>query len=73
MLVFSIKLIDLLNSTFLSFRTFVTLQSKLLKKIMDNINVEKWLEILKTYASEYGFKVLGAILIWIVGSFIIKK
>ncbi len=40
---------------------------------MDNINVEKWMEILKTYASEYGFKILGAILIWIVGSFIIKK
>ena len=40
---------------------------------MDNINVEKWMEILKTYASEYGVKILGAILIWIVGSFIIKK
>jgi len=36
---------------------------------MENIEVEK----LITLASEYGLKVIGAILIWIIGSWVIKR
>lgn len=40
---------------------------------MENINVEKWTEMAITYGTDYGLKILGAILIWIIGSWIIKK
>ena len=36
---------------------------------LENIDTEKWLEL----AVEYGLKVLGAIVIWIIGSWVIKK
>ncbi|SEP73532.1 small conductance mechanosensitive channel [Hyunsoonleella jejuensis] len=36
---------------------------------LDNIDAEKWLEL----ATTYGLKILGAIVIWIVGSWVIKK
>ena len=36
---------------------------------LENIDTEKWLEL----ATTYGIKILGAIVIWIVGSWIIKK
>ena len=35
---------------------------------LENIDTEKWLEL----ATTYGIKILGAILIWIIGSWIIK-
>jgi len=34
-----------------------------------DFNIEKWMDL----ATEYGLKVLGAIVIWIIGSWIIKK
>ena len=37
------------------------------------MEIEKWTEKGLSYAAEYGIKVLGAIIIWIVGSWIIKK
>lgn len=40
---------------------------------MENIDVDKWMETLKAFGTEYGLKVLGAIVIWIVGSWIIKR
>ena len=36
---------------------------------LENIDTEKWLQL----ALDYGLKILGAILIWIIGSWIIKK
>ncbi|WOD42111.1 mechanosensitive ion channel family protein [Hwangdonia lutea] len=36
---------------------------------LENIDSEKWLEL----AINYGLKILGAILIWIIGSWLIKK
>tara|TARA_R110002049_G_scaffold213973_1_gene385499 strand:- start:14983 stop:15798 length:816 start_codon:yes stop_codon:yes gene_type:complete len=36
---------------------------------LENIDTEKWLEL----ALSYGLKIIGAILIWIIGSFVIKK
>ncbi len=36
---------------------------------LENIDTEKWLEL----ALEYGLKILGAVVIWIIGSFVIKK
>ena len=36
---------------------------------LENVDTEKWLEI----AMEYGLKIIGAILIWIIGSWVIKK
>ncbi|MHA7942140.1 mechanosensitive ion channel family protein [Formosa sp. 3Alg 14/1] len=36
---------------------------------LENIDAEKWLDL----GLEYGLKIIGAILIWIVGSWIIKK
>ena len=36
---------------------------------LENIDTEKWLDL----GLEYGVKIIGAILIWIVGSWIIKK
>ncbi|MGB5418886.1 mechanosensitive ion channel family protein [Algibacter sp.] len=35
---------------------------------LENIDTEKWLEL----ALEYGLKILGAIVIWIIGSWVIK-
>lgn len=37
------------------------------------MDLEKWLDKGIDFASEYGIKILGAIVIWIVGSWIIKK
>ena len=36
---------------------------------LENIDTEKWLDL----GLEYGVKIIGAILIWIIGSWIIKK
>ena len=36
---------------------------------LENIDTEKWLQL----ALDYGLKILGAILIWIIGSWVIKK
>jgi len=36
---------------------------------LENINAEKWIAL----ATEYGLKIIGAIAIWIIGSWIIKK
>lgn len=36
---------------------------------LENIDAEKWIEL----ALEYGLKILGAVVIWIVGSWVIKK
>ncbi|GAA3601970.1 mechanosensitive ion channel [Flavivirga amylovorans] len=36
---------------------------------LENIEVEKWLDL----ALEYGLNILGAIVIWIIGSWVIKK
>lgn len=40
---------------------------------MENINVGKWMDLAVSYGSEYGIKVLGAILIWIIGSWVIRR
>jgi len=36
---------------------------------LENINTEKWLQL----GLDYGLKILGAVVIWIIGSWIIKK
>ena len=36
---------------------------------LENINTEKWIAL----ATEYGIKIIGAIVIWIIGSWLIKK
>jgi small conductance mechanosensitive channel len=36
---------------------------------LENIDIEKWLDL----AANYGLKIIGAIIIWIIGSWIIKK
>ena len=36
---------------------------------LENIDTQKWIDL----ATEYGLKIIGAILIWIIGSWIIKK
>ena len=36
---------------------------------LENIDTEKWLDL----ATTYGLKILGAIVIWIIGSWVIKK
>tara|TARA_R110002050_G_scaffold57866_1_gene130095 strand:+ start:56 stop:871 length:816 start_codon:yes stop_codon:yes gene_type:complete len=36
---------------------------------LENINTEKWIEL----GLQYGLKIIGAILIWIIGSWVIKK
>lgn len=40
---------------------------------MENIDVDKWASLMIEHGSNYGFKVLGALAIWFVGSWIIKK
>ncbi len=40
---------------------------------MENIDVDKWMNKLIDFGSDYGLKVLGAILIWIIGSWVIKR
>ena len=37
------------------------------------MDIQKWLDLGFEFITEYGIKVLGAIVIWIVGSWIIKK
>jgi len=36
---------------------------------LENVDTEKWIEL----AVDYGLKIIGAILIWIIGSWVIKK
>lgn len=36
------------------------------------MNIEEILALVKTYAMEYGFKLIGAIAVWIIGSWVIK-
>ena len=36
---------------------------------LENINTEKWIAL----AAEYGVKIIGAIVLWIIGSWVIKK
>ena len=36
---------------------------------LENINTEKWLQL----ALDYGLKILGAVVIWIIGSWVIRK
>jgi len=36
---------------------------------LENIDTEKWLEL----ALQYGLKIIGAVVIWIIGSWVIKK
>ena len=40
---------------------------------MKNIDVDKLKTIFFDYGTEYGLKLLGGVLIWIIGSWIIKK
>ncbi len=40
---------------------------------MENIDIEKWMDTLTTLAKEYGIKILGAAIIWIIGIWIIKR
>ncbi|TYA55159.1 mechanosensitive ion channel family protein [Formosa maritima] len=37
------------------------------------MNIEKWTTLAIDLATEYGIKILGAIIIWIIGSWVIKK
>lgn len=37
------------------------------------MDLEKWIDIAQGFIMEYGIKVIGAIVIWIIGSWIIKK
>ncbi|MBX2828370.1 MAG: mechanosensitive ion channel [Flavobacteriaceae bacterium] len=37
------------------------------------MDLEKWIDKIVEYGSEYGLKVIGAIAIWIIGSWIIKR
>ncbi|WP_459212727.1 mechanosensitive ion channel family protein [Aquimarina rhabdastrellae] len=40
---------------------------------MENLDVQKWMDKGIDFASSYGLKVIGAIAIWIIGSWVIKK
>ena len=40
---------------------------------MENIDVEKWTQVGMDLATNYGLKIIAAIVVWIVGSWIIKK
>ncbi len=40
---------------------------------MENIDIEKWKTMFFDYGTEYGLKLIGAIIIWIIGSWVIKK
>jgi len=40
---------------------------------MDNIDFSKWSEKFIEYGTEYGLKIVGAIIIWIIGSWVIKR
>ncbi|MDO5972417.1 mechanosensitive ion channel [Flavivirga aquimarina] len=37
------------------------------------MDLERWLDIAQGFIMEYGIKVIGAIVIWIIGSWVIKK
>ncbi|MBV1887735.1 MAG: mechanosensitive ion channel [Urechidicola sp.] len=37
------------------------------------INLEKWMDKFLEFGTEYGLKILGAILLWVIGSWVIKK
>ncbi len=40
---------------------------------MENLDIQKWIDKGIDFASTYGLKIVGAIIIWIIGSWIIKK
>jgi len=40
---------------------------------MEKIDFQKWLDLLIEYGSDYGLKIIGAIIIWVVGTWVIKK
>lgn len=40
---------------------------------MENIDVQKWMDTFSALGKEYGLKLLGAILIWIIGNWLIKR
>jgi len=40
---------------------------------MENIDVNKWMDKIIEYGTEYGLKIVGAIIIFIIGSWIIKR
>ena len=40
---------------------------------MNNIDINEWKNLLLDYGTEYGLKLLGGILIWIIGTWLIKK
>ncbi len=40
---------------------------------MENIDWEKWIDKLVELGTEYGLKLLGAITIWIIGSWVIRR
>ena len=40
---------------------------------MNNIDISKWKNLLLDYGTEYGLKLLGGILIWVIGTWLIKK
>ena len=37
------------------------------------MDIEKWTKLGIEVATEYGLKIIGAIVIWIIGSWVIKK
>ena len=40
---------------------------------MKNIDIKNIKDLLIDYGTEYGLKLIGAVVIWIIGSWIIKK
>ena len=40
---------------------------------MNNIDINEWKNLLLDYGTEYGLKLLGGVLIWIIGTWLIKK
>jgi small conductance mechanosensitive channel len=40
---------------------------------MENIDIEKWTTLFFDYGTEFGLKIFGALAIWFVGSWLIKK
>ena len=40
---------------------------------MNNINLDELKNLLIDYGTEYGLRLLGGILIWVIGSWLIKK
>jgi len=40
---------------------------------MENIDVEKWMDKIINFGTDYGLKIVGAIIIYIIGSWVIKR